>query len=62
MPFYLSKRAELPEPKMGQKEWTLFQTIYGEAYNAYEGVEFDKEDKITEFNYENYIPQIILDA
>lgn len=61
LPFYLSKRSELPEPKTGQKEWDLFQKMYGSPYNQYENVQLDDEDKITEFNYENYIPQAILD-
>ena len=29
LPFYLHKRRELPEPKPGQKEWTLFSEMYG---------------------------------
>lgn len=29
-------------------------------YNHYDEEEFDTEDKITEFNYENHIPAIFL--
>lgn len=29
LPFYLSKRAELPEPKKGQYEYKLFEELYG---------------------------------
>lgn len=52
----LSKRVELPEPKRGQKEWDLFKKIYGVEYDAFANVKFDPEEKITEFNYEKFIP------
>lgn len=35
LPFLLSKRVELPEPKYGQKEYTLFTTLYGKDWNHY---------------------------
>ena len=57
MPFFLSKRAELPEPKFGQKEWDLFTKMYGTLYDDYSDVFFDEENKITEFNFENYLPE-----
>lgn len=57
LPFYLAKRGELPEPKRGQKEWTLFKTLYGKDWNAYDGLKFDPEEKITEFNYEKFLPK-----
>lgn len=60
LPFYLQKRAELPEPKYGQREWDLFRKIFGVNWNHYDDLEFDTEEKITEFNYENHIPQIFL--
>lgn len=60
LPFYLQKRAELPEPKFGQKEWDLFTQLFGVPYNHYDDVDFDQEEKITEFNYENHIPEILL--
>lgn len=47
----------MPEPKFGQKEWDLFTKMYGTRWDEYDDLKFDKEDKITEFNYENYIPQ-----
>lgn len=59
-PFLLSKRAELPEPKQGQKEWNIFKELYGREWNHFDGVIFDPEEKITEFNYENYINPHIL--
>ena len=57
LPFLLHKRAELPEPKYGQKEWDLFTKMYGKLYNEYDNEKFDSEHKITEFTYENYIPE-----
>ncbi len=54
------KRQELPEPKKGQKEWELFNEMYGKDFNTYEGVKFDPEEKITEFNYEKFISKQIL--
>lgn len=55
LPFYLVKRQELPEPKKGQKEWELFTEMFEKEWNTYEGVKFDPEEKITEFNYEKFI-------
>ena len=60
LPFYLAKRTELPEPKYGQKEWDVFTKIFGVPWNQYEHVTFDPEEKITEFNYEKYIPDLFL--
>lgn len=60
LPFYLVKRAELPEPKIGQKEWDLFTELYGLPYNHYDDEDYDPEEKITEFNYENFIPPLML--
>ena len=34
--------------------------MYGTLYNEYDDLQFDPEEKITEFNYENYIPQPLL--
>jgi hypothetical protein len=55
LPFYLSKRVELPEPKKGQKEYQLFKELYGVAFDQYDDFEFDPEEKITEYNYEKFI-------
>ena len=57
MPFYLHKRQELPEPKPGQPEYELFKQLTGKTWDHFAGLEFDDEEKITEFNYENYINQ-----
>jgi len=56
----LQKRAELPEPRYGQRDWDLFRKIFGVNWNHFEGLNFDEEIKITEFNYENHIPEIFL--
>jgi hypothetical protein len=60
LPFHLSKRSELPEPKKGQKEWELFNSLFDEEWDNFEGISFDPEEKITEFNYEKFIPKEIL--
>ena len=60
LPFMLSKRQEDPVPKEGQKEYALFKTMYGKSWNHYDGLEFDTEEKITEFNYEKFIPAELL--
>jgi hypothetical protein len=60
LPFFMVKRAELPEPKQGQKEWTLFNELYGNSWDKFDGLNFDTEEKITEFNYEKYIPKHLL--
>jgi hypothetical protein len=60
LPFHLAKQSELPEPKKGQKEWEIFYNLYGVEYDQFNELIFDKEDKITEFNYENFIPKHIL--
>lgn len=56
----MAKRRELPVPKKGQKEWDLFYQLYGEEWDAFDKVMFDEEEKITEFNYEQFIPAPIL--
>jgi len=57
LPFYLAKRAQLPEPKRGQLEWDLYREIYGEDYlNDLDLLSRDNEEKITEFNYEKFFP------
>jgi hypothetical protein len=49
MPFALSKRTELPEPKKGQEEWAIFEEHTGKAWDFYDKLDFDPEQKITEF-------------
>ena len=60
LPFLLAKRSALPEPRYGQKEWSLFEKMYGRAWNAMDDVIFDEEEKITEYNYEEHIPKHLL--
>jgi len=62
LPFLLAKRVELPEPKIGQKEYALFKTLYGKDWNHYAHINFDPEEKITEFNYENFISKHLLEG
>ena len=60
LPFLMSKRAELPEPKKGQKEWDIFYAMFGTEWDQHDAMIFDKEEKITEFNFENFIPKHLL--
>ena len=60
LPFALSKRSEDPTPKVGQSETQLFEEIFGRPWTFGEELKFDSEEKITEFNFEEYIPQEIL--
>jgi len=60
MPFALAKRRQLPEPKKGQDEWNLFEEYTGKSWDHYDGLLFDSEAKITEFEYEKFIPPQIL--
>ena len=57
LPFLLHRTQELPEPKRGQKEWDTFTELYGREWDAFDQLNFDPEEKITEFNYENFLPQ-----
>lgn len=60
LPFLLHRTQELPEPKRGQKEWNAFTELYGKEWDTYQHLQFDQEEKITEFNYENYLPKQLL--
>lgn len=60
LPFFMNKRQELPEPKKGQSEWALFEEIFNKPYDWDKDHKIDKEDKITEFNYEKYIHEDVL--
>jgi len=61
LPFYLTKRSQLPEPRRGQKEFDLFTEMTG-GKNWYHNanLKIDEEYKITEFDYENYFDQSLL--
>lgn len=60
LPFYMAKRSELPEPRRGQFEFKLFEETYGMGWHDDENIEIDEEEKITEFNYEKFIPAEVL--
>jgi hypothetical protein len=60
LPYYLSKRQDKPEPQIGQEELKMFEEIYGRSYFFGEKEVMDPVQKITEFDYENHIPQEIL--
>ena len=62
LPFQQARRIELPAPKKGQKEWDFFYELYGEEWDAYDTLMWDREEKITEFNYEKYIPAKVLES
>jgi hypothetical protein len=36
--------------------------LYGKSWDHYEGVTFDSEEKITEFNYEQFIDKHLLEG
>jgi len=60
LPFYMNKRKELPEPRKGQLECQLFEEIFGMNWDEDVQMNIDTEVKITEFNYEEFIPAEIL--
>lgn len=55
LPFYLSKRHQLPEPRRGQAEFNLFKELTGHDWYDFSEVVLDREKKITEFEYENFL-------
>jgi hypothetical protein len=56
LPFFLAKRTEMPEPKKGMKEYDLFKEMTGHNWDDFKNANFDREEKITEFDFENYFP------
>ena len=60
LPFYLTKRMQLPEPRRGQSEFDFFKELTGHDWYDDQHYLFDPENKITEFDYENYIDPLIL--
>ena len=61
LPFSASLRRQLPEPKRGMDEWEIFEEWSGKPWDAYASQIFDEEKKVTEFDYEKFIPKVILD-
>ena len=61
LPFYMAKRNEAPRPSQGQDgQLNIFKELTGTDWNEHEFLEQDKETKITEFDYENYLNQDLL--
>ena len=60
LPFYMSKRSQLPSPRKGQTEYKLFSEITHQQWFDDTHTDFDTEQKITEFDYENYFDPFIL--
>ena len=60
LPFYLAKRSELPQPRIGQAEFDLFKELTGEEWYDDAYISRDMEQKITEFDYEKYLnPELL---
>ena len=60
LPIYLAKRTQNPEPKRGQKEFDFFTNFTGKEYTADWSVILDKENKITEFEFEKFLNLTLL--
>lgn len=60
LPFYMTKRHQLPDPRRGQMEYNLFEKLYGKAWHSDSYTYKDEEFKITEFDYENYFNPLLL--
>lgn len=55
LPFAMTKRSEKPEPRKGQASYDLFKEVTGRDWHEDSLIRDDKEYKITEFDYENYL-------
>lgn len=60
LPFYMAKRTEKPQPRQGQAEFDLFKELTGDDWYADSRFRLDKETKITEFDFENYLNPTLL--
>lgn len=60
LPIYLAKRTQTPEPKRGQKEFDFFTSFTGKEYTSDWSVTLDKENKITEFEFEKFLNPTLL--
>ena len=60
LPFYLTKRHQLPEPRRGQHELEVFEELTGTNWFDDAQLMTDQEHKITEFDYEEHISPSIL--
>jgi hypothetical protein len=60
LPIYMSKRSQNPEPLRGQKEFDLFTSLTGKDFTSDFATTLDKEQKITEYDFEKYLnPQLL---
>ena len=60
LPFSLAKRSQLPCPKPGQTEYAFFKELTGRHWHDDITTSWDQETKITEFDWENYLPKEVL--
>lgn len=62
LPFYMAKRQEKPRPAKTEKDkLDLFEELTGQSYYSFDDLKFDPETKITQFDYENYLNNDLLD-
>jgi hypothetical protein len=60
LPIYLFKRTQDPQPLRGQKEFDLFANLTGKSYTSDSLTMLDKEEKITEFEFEKFLNPTLL--
>jgi len=60
LPFYMAKRSEDPEPRLGQSFFNLFKELTGEDWYSDARIAHDLETKITEFEFEKYLNPTLL--
>ena len=60
LPFFMAKRAESPDVRVGMAEKEIYETIFGRDWFFKPHEMVDDEKKITEFDYENYLqPELV---
>ena len=60
LPFFLAKRAQMPEPRDGQAEFNLFKEMTGKNWYDDSTTPIDTEHKITEFEWDRFIDPSLL--
>lgn len=60
LPIQQSKHIQRPEPKRGQSHFSLFTNLTGREFTANWGTVIDKENKITEFEFEKFLNPSLL--
>ena len=58
----MTKRTQCPDPKPGQWQYDAFKEMFGKDWHAYENLMIDEEKKITQFDYEEFLPTGYLNA